>query len=77
MAVFPVMLAYAFWDRAMRRDNVTLVAAASYLAPLLSTALSVMYLRVALGWNLWLACGLIVAGAALAQVSVVKPATAA
>jgi len=77
MAVFPVMLAYAFWDRAMRRGNVTLLAAMSYLTPLLSTALSVMYLRVALGWNLWLACGLIVAGAALAQASVVKPATAA
>ena len=75
MAVFPVMLAYAFRDRAMRRGNVTLVAAASYLAPLLSTALSVMYLRVALGWNLWLACGLIVAGAALAQGSVAKLAT--
>jgi drug/metabolite transporter (DMT)-like permease len=77
MAVFPVMLAYAFWDRAMRRGNVTLVAAFSYLTPLLSTALSALYLRVALGWNLWLACGLIVAGAALAQGSVVKPATAA
>ena len=73
MAVFPVMIAYTFWDRAMRQGNVTLVAALSYLAPLLSTALSVLYLRVELGWNLWLACGLIVAGAALAQASVVKP----
>jgi drug/metabolite transporter (DMT)-like permease len=72
MAVFPVMIAYTFWDRAMRQGNVTLVAALSYLAPLLSTALSALYLRVELGWNLWLACGLIVAGAALAQASVVK-----
>ena len=77
MAVFPVMLAYAFWDRAMRRGNVTLVAAVSYLTPLLSTGLSALYLGVGLGWNLWLACGLIVAGAALAQGSVVKPTTAA
>ena len=77
MAVFPVMLAYAFWDRAMRRGNVTLVAAISYLTPLLSTVLSALYLGVGLGWNLWLACGLIVAGAALAQGSVVKPTTAA
>ena len=74
MAVFPVMIAYAFWDRAMRLGNVTFVAAASYLTPLLSTVLSVLYLRVDLGWNLWLACGLIVAGAVLAQGSVVKPA---
>jgi len=73
MSVFPVMIAYAFWDRAMRRGNVTLVAALSYLTPLLSTALSVLYLRVDLGWNLWLACGLIVAGAVLAQAAVVKP----
>ena len=72
MAVFPVMIAYAFWDRAMRLGNVTLVAAASYLTPLLSTALSALYLGVELGWNLWLACGLIVAGAALAQRAVVK-----
>jgi len=77
MSVFTVTIAYTFWDRAMRRGNVMLLAAASYLTPLLSTALSVMYLRVALGWNLWLACGLIVAGAALAQGSVAKPATAA
>jgi drug/metabolite transporter (DMT)-like permease len=44
----------------------------SYLTPLLSTALSVLYLRVDLGWNLWLACGLIVLGAAVAQGAVVK-----
>lgn len=72
MAVFPVMIAYAFWDRAMRLGNVTLVAAVSYLTPLLSTALSALYLGVDLGWNLWLACGLIVAGAALAREAVVK-----
>ena len=72
MAVFPVMVAYALWDRAMRRGNVTLVAAMSYLTPLLSTVLSVLYLRVEVGWNLWVACGLIIAGAALAQQSVVK-----
>ena len=76
MAVFPVMIAYAFWDRAMRLGNVTLVAASSYLTPLLSTALSALYLGVDLGWNLWLACGLIVAGAALAQRAVVKTASA-
>jgi len=72
MSVFTVMIAYTFWDRAMRRGNVTLVAAVSYLTPLLSTVLSALYLGVGLGWNLWLACGLIVAGAALAQASVVK-----
>ncbi|MBM4019631.1 MAG: aromatic amino acid DMT transporter YddG [Planctomycetes bacterium] len=75
MAVCPVMLAYALWDRAVRKGNLTLVAAASYLAPLLSTVLSALYLGVDLGWNLWLACGLLVGGAALAQWSVVEPAT--
>ena len=71
MAVFPVMLAYAFWDRAMRRGNVTLVAAASYFAPVISTVLSAIYLQVDLGWNVWLACVLTVGGAAMAERSVV------
>jgi drug/metabolite transporter (DMT)-like permease len=72
MGVFPVCIAYNLWDHAMRRGNVTLVAAISYLTPLVSTLLSVLYLNVSAGWNVWLACGLIVAGAALAQASVVN-----
>jgi len=72
MALGPTLVAYAFWDAAMRRGNITLVAALSNLTPLLSTILTVLYLDVAAGWNLWLACGLVVAGAFLCERSVVK-----
>jgi drug/metabolite transporter (DMT)-like permease len=67
MAVFPALIAYAFWDRAMRRGSATLVAAASYAIPLVSTILSSLYLGVAIGPTLWVACGLVVAGAVMAQ----------
>jgi len=72
IALFPTLLAYALWDVAVRRGNLTLVASLSYVTPLLSTAVSAVYLRVALGWNLWAACGLVVAGAFLCSRSVVK-----
>jgi drug/metabolite transporter (DMT)-like permease len=74
MAALPTLLAYAFWDAAMRRGNVILVAAISYLTPLLSTAISVVYLGVAPGWNLWAACALVIAGAGICQRSVAKQA---
>ena len=34
MAVFPTIFAYTFWDTAMRRGNMILVASLSYLTPL-------------------------------------------
>jgi drug/metabolite transporter (DMT)-like permease len=71
MALCPILVAYALWDRAMRRGNVTLVAALSNLAPLLSTIVSSLWLHVRLGWNLWLSCGLVVAGALLCQRAVI------
>ena len=74
MAVCPILLAYALWDRAMRRGNVTLVAALSNFAPLLSTVVSSLYLHVPLSWTLWLSCGLVVLGALLAQRAVIEPA---
>jgi len=72
MAALPTLLAYAFWDAAMRRGSVMLVAALSYVAPLLSTLISSAYLGVALGWNVWAACALVILGAFVCQRSVVK-----
>ncbi|KPJ75109.1 MAG: hypothetical protein AMS14_04215 [Planctomycetes bacterium DG_20] len=72
IAVFPTLLAYALWDAAVRRGNLMLVASLSYLTPLLSTAISAVYLRVALGWNLWAACGLVVGGALVCSRSVIR-----
>ena len=65
LAIFPTLLAYVFWDAAMRRGNLTVVTIFSYATPLLSTVVSALYLRVSVGLNLWIACGLIVAGAVI------------
>jgi drug/metabolite transporter (DMT)-like permease len=62
--------AYALWDTAMRRGNVTAVAACSYLTPLLSTLVSCAYLGLRASAGLWVGCGLIVAGSLLSWRSV-------
>jgi len=56
---------YRLWDQAMRRGNATLVAAGSYLTPLLSTLASCAYLGVTPGPRLWVGCVVLVAGSAL------------
>ncbi len=63
-------VAYTAWDAAMRRGDVTLVAAASYLTPLLSTVVSCVYLGVWPGWPLWAGCGLLVVGSVVSWRSV-------
>jgi drug/metabolite transporter (DMT)-like permease len=70
MAVFPTILAYAFWDAAMRKGNVTLVASLSYLTPLLSIIIGTLYLGVGTGWNLWAGCLLVIAGSITCKLSV-------
>ena len=73
LAVCPTLVAYTLWDRAMRRGRVSLVAALSYLIPLLSTLATCLYLRVAIGPGLWLAAALVVAGAIVCKRSIVEP----
>jgi drug/metabolite transporter (DMT)-like permease len=63
LAVFPGLLGYVLWDVAMRRGHLRLVASAAYATPLLSTIISCAALGVLPGFRLWIACGLIVAGA--------------
>ena len=70
MALFVTVVAYVFWDQAMRRGNVVLVAAVSYATPLLSTVFSAAYLRVAPGPAIWVACALVIAGAAVCRLAV-------
>lgn len=62
-------VAYDLWDAAMRRGNVSLVAAGSYLTALLSTLVSCAYLGVTPAASLWVGCGLLVAGSALSWLS--------
>ena len=63
-------LAYAFWERAMRRGDIVLVAAASLFTPLLSTLVSTLYLGARPGPRLWIGCALVIAGAAICKSSV-------
>lgn len=62
--------AYALWDAAMRRGNMLIVAAASYLTPLLSTIVSCVYLTVVPGARLWAGCCVLVLGSLLSWHSV-------
>lgn len=70
MAVFPTVLAYAFWDTAMRKGNMILVASLSYLTPLLSVIIGSTYLGVETGWYLWIGCLLVIAGSIVCRLSV-------
>ncbi len=70
MAIFPTMLAYTFWDSAMRRGRMLLLVSLSYFTPLLSMAFGATYLGVKTGWNLWLGCAFVVLGAVICKLSV-------
>ncbi|HOX06679.1 MAG TPA: aromatic amino acid DMT transporter YddG [Planctomycetota bacterium] len=71
MGVAVTFLGYVLWDVAMRRGNLVLVASLSYLAPLLSAVIAVLYLGIRPGPGLWAGCGLIVVGAWLCRRGVV------
>jgi drug/metabolite transporter (DMT)-like permease len=60
-------LGYVFWDIAMRRGRMLLVAALSYLIPLFSTVISCVTLGVKMEWSLWTACALVIGGAAIGR----------
>ncbi len=68
--------AYVLWDNAMRRGNVTTVAAASYMTPLLSTIASCAYLSVLPSARLWVGCGILVAGSFMSWRSISAKQTA-
>lgn len=63
-------IAYEFWDKAMRKGNVTAVASFSYLTPLLSTVFSSLYLSVAPSATLWTGCIILITGSFLSWRSV-------
>lgn len=62
--------AYVCWDRAMREGDLALVGACSYFTPLLSTAVSCLYLRVWPSPSLWIACVCVIAGSLLSWRSI-------
>jgi len=71
MSIFPTFLAYFFWDRAMRKGNIILVASLSYFTPLLSIIISSLYLQIVIKPSLWIACGLVITGAVICKFSII------
>jgi drug/metabolite transporter (DMT)-like permease len=70
MVLFPTILAYIFWDAAMRKGQMILVVSLSYFIPLFSTVISSIRLGVRPGPELWLAAGMIIAGALVCKFAV-------
>jgi drug/metabolite transporter (DMT)-like permease len=63
MGLVPGLLAYLLWDRAVRRGHIIALASLSYFIPLLSTIITCWLLGVPMRPTLWVACGLLIAGA--------------
>ncbi len=70
-------ISYVLWEVAMRKGNLLLVVASSYFTPLLSTLVSVLYLKVSPGPRLWIGSFLLVLGSLLSWRSVSERTTAA
>ena len=62
--------ANSLWESGMRRGNMVLVAAFSYLTPLFSTIVSCLYLAVVPGAKLWVGCGVLILGSIVSWRSV-------
>lgn len=62
----PVGGAFFLWDVGMKRGNIALLGVLAYASPVLSTGLLVMLGFAAPTWSLAIACGLMVAAAAVA-----------
>ncbi len=70
LAIVPHLLGYTFWDLSMRHGRMVLVAAFSYLTPVLATLIACAYLGVWPGVGIWAGCALVVAGAVICKWSV-------
>jgi drug/metabolite transporter (DMT)-like permease len=66
LGIGPVGLAFFAWDHATKHGNVSLLGAVSYIAPLLSTVLLIIFGFAAVSWNIIAATILIVAGSGVA-----------
>ena len=58
-------LAYAAWNVGILHGNVSLLAAASYFTPVLSSALAAVLLSAALSWSFWQGAAMVCAGSLL------------
>jgi drug/metabolite transporter (DMT)-like permease len=64
------LFSYIFWDLAMRKGDMVLVAASSYFIPFLSTLVSSLYLGITVGLRLWVGCGCIILGSLISWASI-------
>jgi drug/metabolite transporter (DMT)-like permease len=74
MIVFPTLLAYVFWDVAVRRGDSGFVATLSYFIPVLSVLVSRVYLDIPVSAVQWAGCGIIVAGSWVCRLSMQRGA---
>jgi drug/metabolite transporter (DMT)-like permease len=70
VSLFPISLAYAFWDIGVRTGNMVVLASLSYLIPALSTFVSTLVLGVAPTASTWIGCTLVIGGAVICGVSI-------
>ena len=70
LVIFPTALAYLFWQKAMSGGNKDLVAAFSYMVPLVSTVVSGLYLDIRIGPGFWAAALMVLLGAVWCRKSI-------
>lgn len=66
LGIFPLGLAFYAWDYGLKRGDIFVLGAVSYLAPLLSTLVLIATGVVAFHWSVGAACVLITSGAFIA-----------
>ncbi len=69
LGLLPVGAAFYTWDYGVKRGNIQVLGAASYAAPLLSTAVLILAGAAEPSWSVLVACLLITGGAVLAAKS--------
>ena len=72
LGVGPVGAAFFVWDYGVKHGDIKALGALAYAAPLLSTLLLILFGRAEASWTIALACILIVGGAVLASVDMLR-----
>ena len=67
LGIGPVGLAFFAWDFGVKRGNIKLLGALSYIAPLLSSILLICFGRSPFRWSVLIACTLIIFGSVVAS----------
>ena len=68
----PVGVAFFVWDYGMKQGDIKLIGSLSYITPLLSTLMLVLFGRTAPSNTIWIACSLIVLGSIISSLPFFK-----